>query len=155
MQIVARLDFDPQKMLDNHGLGADNTVQKHIDSACMRYVAPYMPFQTGVLESSMTLNTEIGSGWIVTATPYARYLYYGKLMVDPITGKGAFHDPISGRFWSRPNTPKVLDPNGRELDFDTSKHPKAGKLWFERMKADHLDDIGEEAAMVAGGKFIK
>ena len=155
MQIVAHLEIDVNAILAKRGLQDTGRVQQHIDEACMRYMAPYMPFETGVLESSMRLNTVPGTGKIVTATPYARYLYYGKLMVDPITGKGAFHDPISGRFWSRPNTPKVMDPKGRELEYSQSAHPKAGKLWFERMKADHLADIGNEAAMVAGGRFVK
>lgn len=29
---------------------------------------------------------------------------------------------------------------------------KRGKLWFERMKVDHLDKITEGAAKIAGGK---
>ncbi len=62
-------------------------------------------------------------------------------MVDPITLKGSFYDPKTGRHWSRPNTSKILDPRGRELHYNTVKSPLAGKLWFERMKADKLEQL--------------
>lgn len=61
--------------------------------------------------------------------PYARYLWYGKLMVDPITRKGAFYNPKTGRFWSRPRTPKVL--TDRDLNFNQS--PPRGAKWIDRM----------------------
>ena len=35
------------------------------------------------------------------------------------------------------------------LVFNQSYSPLAGSFWFERMKADHLQDIVEEARMVA------
>lgn len=40
---------------------------------------PYTPFKMGVLENSATIHTVIGSGEIKQITPYARYLYYGKV----------------------------------------------------------------------------
>ena len=95
----------------------------------------YTPFDTGVLKNNITKSPS--GKWFEYNTPYARYLWYGKLMVDPITKKGAFHDPKTGRFWSRPNTPKEL--TDRDLKFRFA--PKRGAHWVERMWADHGNTI--------------
>ena len=41
---------------------------------------------------------------------------------------------------------------GRALTFRMDSNPLAGAFWFERMKADHMQDILEEARNVANGK---
>lgn len=43
-------------------------------------------------------------------------------------------------------------PTGRPLTYSTERHPLAGKLWFERMKADHKDDILKGAIAIAMGR---
>lgn len=151
--VVAHFNLDADLILRKRGLDPGGYVQQVIDSECIRYMDDYVPFQTGVLTRSARINTVIGSGQIVQDTPYARYLYYGELYVDPKTGKGCFYDPKTGRKWSRPNTPKV--PSGRPLKYSTANHTKAGSHWFQRMAADHAEDIGRAAAAAAGGRFVK
>jgi len=154
MQIVAKLKLDDiETILEKRGLGTNGKVQKFIDSECIRLMKPYTPNLNGVLIDSATMNSVIGSGKIVQYTPYARYQYYGQLMVDPITLKGSFYDSKTGRHWSRPGIPKIMDPEGRSLKYNTVKSPLAGSHWFERMTYDHKKDIGDGAAMIAGGKF--
>lgn len=156
MQIVADLKFDDlDKVLSKRGLGASNEVQKVIDSECIRLMAPYTPNLNGVLIDSATTHTVIGSGRIIQSTPYARYQYYGLLMVDPITLKGSFYDSKTGRHWSRPGVSKIMDPQGRKLVHNQVKSPMAGPYWFDRMAKDHKEDIGKAAALVAGGEFKK
>ena len=41
---------------------------------------------------------------------------------------------------------------GVSFTFDTSAHPSAGALWFERAMIDHKADILRGAAKLAGGK---
>lgn len=112
--------------------------QKIVDSAVLKYMDPYIPYQTGTLAKSAVTGTVIGSGKIIQSTPYARYLYYGEVYGPniPITSGGE----VVGFFSKAPKS-----PTGRDIKYDTTKHPLAGKLWFERMKADHLDDIKKEA----------
>lgn len=110
------------------------------------------PFLNGVLIASVRLQTVIGEGKLVQDTPYARYQYYGKLMVDPITLKGSFYDPKTGRHWSRPGVSKVMDPKGRDLRHNTTRSAMAGPFWFQRMVKDHGQDILLGAAMIAGGQ---
>lgn len=155
MTIVARLDVNVNDIMKNHGLDDGGEAQRYIDNECIRLMDPYTPFLNGALMASVRLNSVIGSGKLVQATPYARYQYYGNLMVDPITLKGSFYDPKTGRHWSRPGVGKIMDPGGRKLQHNTSKNPQAGPHWFERMVADHGDDIGRGAAKVAGGRFEK
>ena len=43
-------------------------------------------------------------------------------------------------------------PYARRQYYTNSGSGKRGRLWFERMKADHRDEILRHAAEVAGGK---
>ncbi len=114
--------------------------QMFIDNECIRRMIPYTPFRNGILEKSATLGTVIGSGEIHQVAPYARYQYYGMLMVSSITGSA----------FASKGEKKVLTDT--PLEYDKSKHPQAGPFWFERMKAEHKEDILQGAAKIAGGK---
>ena len=50
--------------------------QKFVDSEFLRLSSGYVPFQTGMLEKSGILGTEIGSGEVDWIAPYARKQYY-------------------------------------------------------------------------------
>ena len=120
--------------------------QIFIDSECMRLMVPYTPRRNGMLEESVKIGTVIGSGELRYLSPYARYLYYGEIYGPNIP---IFEGGQLVGFFSPPGQKK--HPTGRQMTFDTSRHPQAGKLWFERMKADHADEIREGAAKIAGG----
>lgn len=124
------IDIDlPQveTMIKKLGLEPSGKVQRFFTNEVMRRADRYVPFRTGVMKNSAHASSDYTG--IIYVAPYARYLWYGKLMVDPITGKGAFHDPISGRFWSRPGVNKVL--TDRDLEFNGA--PMRGSHWVERM----------------------
>ena len=123
--------------------------QEYIDSACIRLMVPYTPMRTGLLMESVKLGTVIGSGELVYLSPYARYLYYGEIYSPNIP---IFEGTELVGFFSPPGQKK--HPTGREMSYDTSVHPQAGKLWFERMKADHAEEIREAAEKIAGGLDI-
>jgi len=50
--------------------------QTYIDSTVLRFCSKYLPFDTGMLEKSGILGTEIGSGEVRWLAPYAPRLYY-------------------------------------------------------------------------------
>lgn len=50
--------------------------QKYVDSEVLRRCSPLVPFLSGVLEKSGTINTVIGTGQVRYKTPYARKVYY-------------------------------------------------------------------------------
>ena len=121
--------------------------QCFIDSECIRLMIPYTPRLNGILFQSPKFGTKIGSGHIVYDSPYARYQYYGNVYGPSFP---IFKDNVLVG-WRSPKG-KAKHPTGAELQYSTHKHPNAGKLWFERMKADKRDAILEGAANIAGGK---
>ena len=111
--------------------GRFTRAQAAVDSAVLRYSAPYVPFETGTLNGSGVLGTKIGSGEVIWNAPYARFLYYGNVMVGV----------NSGSPWAKKGERKKVTE--RELEYHGGG--KRGKLWFERMKVDHKQDILDEA----------
>jgi hypothetical protein len=106
----------------------------------MRYMSDYMPRrQAGELEHMMVIATVIGSGQIDIPGPYAHYLNEGILYVSPTTGSA----------WAKKNEIKV--PTDKELTYAGA--PMRGKKFFDRMVADHKEDIlqAAQAAMRKGG----
>lgn len=76
-------------------------------------------------------------------------MYYGEVygpnipIFDDDTG-------VPTGFWSPPGQRK--HPTGRQLQYKTDRNPLAGAFPIERMKADHMKDIVEEAKRVALGE---
>ena len=84
---------------------------------------------------------EIGEGRVIWNTPYARYQYYGivygpNFLVD-VDGDGVLE-------W-RSKKGKKKHPTDRKLTYDTAQNPLAGAHWVDRMKADRMKDILDEA----------
>lgn len=104
--------------------------------------APYTPFKNGVMEKG----TKVVGNTIIYPPPYSRYLYYGKVMVDSATGRGAMHwvDKLGNEFIRFRKGAKLV-PTDRPLHYNQDPHPKAGAFWFERSKADNLDKWIETA----------
>ena len=150
-RITARLDLklDPETLLEACGLEPGGRVQKVIDQTVIDFCQPYVPASPNrILEGSAQLATEIGSGMVIWNTPYAHYQYMGIVYGPNIPIK---QDGVLVGFFSPPGRPK--SPTDRALTYDTSQNPMAGPYWFERMKADRMDDIIEAAqkALEEGG----
>ncbi len=86
--------------------------QKYIDSEVLRLSAPYNPFKHGDMIKSGTAGTVLGSGVVEYTAPYARRQYF--------TNSGRGFEGINA----------VKGTKGLR-----------GPYGFERMKADHKDDI--------------
>jgi len=141
MQIRVDASFNIKQkgqLMEELGINTDGKVQKIIDISTIHYLRLLMPQDSGVM---MANTRSPNSGLVTVETPYAHYMNKGILYVDPKTGKGAFHDPISGRFWSRPNTKKI--PSSRKLNYHGG--PNRGAHFVERTLTEHFDDILKEA----------
>lgn len=141
LQMVSNINVDI--ILRNKGLNANGRVQQFLISECDRYMVAYLPYRTGM----QIKNRYTTIDGIVYGGPYAKYLYYGKLMIDPMYHCGGFQT-LEGWF-SRKGVSKVL--TNRDLNFDTTKNPLAGSLWDKRMWADHKQDILSATARLIGG----
>ena len=152
IEIHGNIYITPQvnDLLRKFNLESGGKVQQVIDNLVISYCEMYTPWDTGSLAASPRSASVIGSGEIIYPGPYAHYQYYGEVYGPNIP---IFDDSSSGEptgFFSPPGQRK--NPTGRELQYDTSTNPLAGPFWFERMKADHVDDLVEEARKVAIGR---
>ena len=144
--ISARLEakLEPNDLLHDYGLEKGGRVQRAIDDAVIRECTPYVPASPDrTLEFSARVSTEIGSGEVIWNTPYAHYQYMG-IVYGP-----NFQVMIKGALEWRSYAGRPKHPTDRELTYDTSQNPLAGPRWFERMKADRLNDILDEARRAA------
>ena len=85
----------------------------------------YVPFDQGILSNSA--HPENDDTEIVYNTPYARFLYMGKLMLDSRRSS-----------WARKGTRKHVV--NKDLKYSKEGHSKAGSKWYERSKQDNLNN---------------
>ena len=149
MKIKANLILpDTGELMKSVGLNEGGKVQKYIDGFIFDHSEPYLPGYH-LYRDSKNANKP-GNGEVIWNTPDANYLYEGKLMVDPITLKGAFFNPNYG-FWSRPNTQKIMDTQGRNLTYPGGG--QRGSHWFDRMIDNEMYKLLEGIQnIVNGGK---
>ena len=127
MSTTVRMDMEPiRKILARKGISPTGAVQMQLTNIVNRRIARYMPFRTGTL---IKLKRVVSPTEIEVLGPYARYQYYGKLMVDPKTGSAGFLTPECWR--SRKGVSKVL--TDRDLEYDTTKNPMAGPYWDRKL----------------------
>lgn len=153
MAAIIRAQFEwsgsDTDLLKRMNLESGGLVQQTIDKSVIDWNLPYCPWDSGLMARSPYSATVIGQGRVVYPGPYAHYQYYGEVYGPNIP----VFDDDSGeptRFFSPPGQKK--HPTGRQLEYKTDVNPLAGSFWFERMKADHLEDILREAKAVAGSK---
>lgn len=95
----------------------------------------YVPMLNGVLRK----DTKVIDNMIVYPAPYARYLYYGKYMVDSRTGKGPMLiKDKDGNELIRYHKHARLKPTNRDLVLAHTQDPDATAHWFEVSKAQNL-----------------
>lgn len=84
---------------------------------------PFVPAQT----KSLVNRSQVVENMVIYPGPYARFLYYGKLMVDPETGSS----------WARKGANKSL--TGTNLNIKKNVHGLAQSYWFEASKSMNKD----------------
>ena len=110
-----------------------------LDSMVMTSMKPYMPLRTGVFRNvTEAMSAAIaGSGTVIAAAPpFGRFLYEGKVMVDPETNSP----------WARPGAKKVV--TDRDLKYS---NPKATPHWFDTAKDKHGKSWIKAVKNIAGG----
>ena len=113
--------------------------QYYLDSQIMNDMVPYMPHRDGNFVNVTRLQSAAlaGSGKVVAAAPpMGRFLYEGKVMVDPVTGSP----------WARKGAKKVVTE--RPL---TYSNPKATPHWFDTAKDAHGKAWVKGVKRIAGG----
>lgn len=104
-------------------------------------IGRYMAYRTGVMSGKA--KRMISPSQILVDTPYARYQYYGNVMVNSKTGKGPRLIPGIGFRWPKG---AILKVTGRPLRYDTSKNEKAGPYWDKALMSNESTDIFKSVA---------
>lgn len=110
-----------------------------LDGQVMNDMVPYMPHRDGIFINLTRLRSAAlqGTGKVVAgAPPQGRFLYEGKVMVDPVTGSP----------WARKGAKKVVTE--RPL---TYSNPKATPHWFDTAKDAHGKSWVKGVKRIAGG----
>lgn len=96
------------------------------------------PLRKRSIEESKQMRAS-GKPVVVYPGPYARYLYYGKVMVDRATGKGPMRIVAKdGTEIIRFRKGAKLTETSRDLKIQRSVNPRAQSHWFEASKAKNL-----------------
>ncbi len=103
-----------EKPLRKLGLDERGEVRLAMAQEALERCGSLVPFDTGILKQSGHI--ENNGELIVWSTPYAKYQYYGMLMVDPETKKS----------WSRPDVTKEL------TDKPLTYHGQGESHWFDK-----------------------
>ena len=120
------------KIVRDLGLSGDGRVQMFHTQNVLRRIKKYMPYLSGGLYKLTVVQTDIRKPEIVTDAPQAKYLFIGKVMIDPKINAAGFMTPEGWR--SRKNSIKVL--TSRNLKYTKTKNPMAGPRWDKSLKAN-------------------
>lgn len=125
MKISFKFD-KPEKQIINETTGGDR-VQLFMANEARRLMAPYVPEREGILVKNVRTYVESDQGIVHYQSPYARYQFYGKLMVSSKTGSAYSH----GEY-------KVL--TGKDLHYTKST---ATSHWDKAMKTARGADLAK------------
>lgn len=123
MGVTFAMHFDGMDAIKDKLAESCTRAESIVGQQVIKDTAPFVPALTG----SLTIRTRLDGNKIIYPGPYARFLYYGKVMVDPQTGS---------TFAPKGGTKVLTD---RDLVFAKAMHPQAQSHWFEASKAQNLD----------------
>lgn len=139
MKTKVKIKMNPTaRILRDHGLDAGGKVQMFHTQNVLRRITKYMPYKSNATIKLTIAQTDIRRPQIVTDAPYAKFLFYGKLMLSDVTGSA----------WARKDETKHVV--NKALNYNQTKNPLAGPRW------DRAVSAAEGPAMAADlQKFIK
>ena len=121
-----------QQIMKDKGLDPGGDAQRFHTANVLRRIKRYMPFDSGMTYKVTVAQTDISKPYIVTNTPYAKYLFYGKKMVNAKTGKGPRMIPGVGLRYKKG---AVLKATSADLKYNRTKNPNAGPRWDRALAA--------------------
>jgi len=133
MKAVFNMD-DAGTILRKRGLEPNGRIQQMFTARCAAEMDPYVPMQQGVLKNTRIITADS----VIYNTPYARFQYYGKVMVGI----------ESGSPYARAGERKIVT----DKDLTYRGAPRRGPFWDKRMWADKKTKILDDIARAAGGR---
>lgn len=122
-----------REIIRKKGLAPGGAVQRQHTANVLRRIVRYLPYRSGETIKQTIIQTDISRPEIVTRSPYAKYIYYGKVMVGKAPKRAIDRplkytkdkNPLAGPRWDR----RLVSAEGkllaRELQdyLDRRKHP--------------------------------
>ena len=124
---MQRITFNLTKIKDKFNV-IDDSVKKFANNSFYRAMQQYVPAYTNTLYTNVIIDED----GIRFKSPYARYLYYGKLMVSPTTGSS----------WASFGEKKVL--TDKDLKYSKAVHGLATSHWGEEAWIAKKDTVAKE-----------
>ena len=115
----------------------DDKTMLEVQNKFAQFCNEFVPMQEGVLSQSITVTPQ----YVQYNAPYAHYMYVGEVYGPNIPIKDSDGN-IEGWF-SPPGQKK--HPTGRQMQFNTEKHPRASKEWDKAMMDSERGDEFWEA----------
>ena len=114
------------KIIKDHGLDNEGKVTRFLRDNADRLMNPFVPMDNGMLRRNKTYPNNHSIKYI---SPYAHYLYTGKLMLTK-----------NGSCWAKKGEKKIY--TGKKLKYHTSgTGPKWDQLMLQRRKNDLIKDV--------------
>lgn len=129
MKIQVDVHIDTNNLAKQFAALKDDEVMRQIHNLFFKMCDPYVPMSEGILAHT---NVEITKDYVKYGQPYAHYMYMGEVYGPNIPIK---EDGIIVGWFSPPN--KKKSPTGRDINYDTEKHPLASKEWDKAMMRDN------------------
>lgn len=117
-----KVDIDSRKIAMEYKMKQQKALRM-LKSEIAKDTEPYVPMRDGMLRRSVTTSLRTNDPKLIWARPYAKFLYYGKVMIGRITK----------RAWARKGETKIV--TGKDL---TYSQPGTGPNWFNRSKKVNL-----------------
>ena len=136
---------EANEIIRNKGMHPAGDLQAFHTQNVLRRIKKYMPFVSGRLYKITVIQTNIRKPEIVTDSPDGKYLFYGKVMVDPKINAAGFMTPEGWR--SRKGCVKVR--TNRNLQYNKNKNPRAGARWDVAVSVNEGKAMGADATRYA------
>lgn len=117
-----KVNIDSKKISKEFKTKNDKAI-KILKNEIAKDTEPLVPMRDGTLRRAVVKSIRTNEAKLVWLTPYARFLYYAKVMVGRITK----------RAWAKKGETKVT--TNKDL---TYSQPGTGGMWFEKAKRSKL-----------------
>ena len=125
------------------GLNPGGKVQKFWTQRCAACISKYLPFRAAnSFGAALDRGISPDGTKITLDLPYARFLYYGKLMVGEKTGSA----------YARSDEKKVVAVPEKDLIYTTTHNQQAGPYWDRRMIQNDMPGLEKELEEFVKGK---
>lgn len=120
--------FDPVKTYKEFE-ASFNRARRMVKSEIVKDSAKFTPMRDGTLKRSVIPSSTRDDQYLIWNTPYAKFLYKGLVMVDPLTGSP----------YARKGARKILKVPHKNLKFYKGANSRAGSEWFNKAKEMNLN----------------